>query len=148
MSIPILQTKLNRPPVVKDHLHRQHLLERLNQRLHRPFTLVSAPAGYGKSTLVSCWVESSKLPCAWVSLDDSDNDVRLFLAYFIGAMQSIFPHIGSETRNYLRATSFPPEALLASTVINELEQIEENYIFVLDDYHLWGRTGNLFDHRQ
>jgi LuxR family maltose regulon positive regulatory protein len=136
MSIPILRTKLNRPPVAEDHLHRKHLLDRLDRRLHRPLTLVSAPAGYGKSTLVSCWVEASKLPCTWVSLDEDDNDLHLFLAYFITAIQSIFPHFGSETRKYLQAANLPPTAVLASTLINELDQIEENYLLVLDDYHL------------
>ncbi|KPJ76375.1 MAG: hypothetical protein AMJ54_12005 [Deltaproteobacteria bacterium SG8_13] len=134
--IPLTRTKLHRPQVAGDHLHRQRLVDRLDQRLHRPLTLISAPAGYGKSTLASCWVERSNLPCAWLSLDDSDNDLRLFLAYFIAAIQSIFPHIGSTTRNYLKATNLPPEALLANTLLNDLDQIKGNYILVLDDYHL------------
>ena len=62
----ILRTKLNRPPLTKDHLHRHRLLDRLERNLHRPLTLVSAPAGYGKSTLLSCWLESSDLPSGWV----------------------------------------------------------------------------------
>ena len=135
-SLPLLRTKLHRPPVADDHLHRPRLLDRLNQRLYRPLTLVSASAGYGKSTLVSCWVEASELPSAWVSLDDGDNDLHLFLAYFIAAIQSIFPHVGIETLKYLRGDNLPPAKVLASTLINELDEIEENYILVLDDYHL------------
>jgi LuxR family maltose regulon positive regulatory protein len=135
-TLPLIRTKLHRPPVARDHVHRKRLLDRLDQRLHRPLTLVSAPAGYGKSTLVSCWVEACQLPCAWVSLDQDDNDLHLFLAYVTAAIRSIFPHVGSEIRNYLRAADLPPVKLLASILINELDQIEENYLLVLDDYHL------------
>ena len=81
----IIRTKLHRPPIDRDHLHRNHLLNRLNHRRHRPLVLVSAPAGYGKSTLVSCWLETSDIPSAWVSLDENDNDLRLFLSYFVFA---------------------------------------------------------------
>ena len=62
-TIPILRTKLQRPQIVGDHVHRSQLLERLDQRRQRPLTLVTAPAGYGKSTLVSCWLEACDLPC-------------------------------------------------------------------------------------
>ena len=134
--IPLIRTKLHRPSVTHDHIHREKLLNRLEQRLYRPLTLVSAPAGYGKSTLISCWVESSKLPSAWVSLDEYDNDLHLFLAYLIAAIQSIFPDIESETRKYLHATNLPPTAELVSTLINDLDRIEDNFILVLDDYHL------------
>ena len=65
----IKRTKLNRPAIASEHLHRQHLLDRLEQHRHRPLSLVSAPAGYGKSVLVSCWLGSCDLPSAWVSLD-------------------------------------------------------------------------------
>jgi LuxR family maltose regulon positive regulatory protein len=77
--LPLLRTKLHRPPVVADHLHRQHLLDWLNKRLHRPLTLVSAPAGYGKTTLISCWLESLDIPSAWLSIDKTDNDLHRFL---------------------------------------------------------------------
>jgi len=62
--------------VAKDHVHRNSLLDRLEKNLHRPLTLVSAPAGYGKSTLLSCWLESSDTSSAWVSLDEKDNDLN------------------------------------------------------------------------
>jgi len=71
--IPLLRTKLHRPLGASDHLHRQRLLDRLNRHPSRPLTLVSAPAGYAKSTLVSCWLESCDVPSAWLSLDESDS---------------------------------------------------------------------------
>jgi LuxR family maltose regulon positive regulatory protein len=67
-SIPLVRTKLHRPPVPRDHVHRARLVERLEERSYRPLTLVSAPAGYGKSTLVSCWLETCDCPSGWVSL--------------------------------------------------------------------------------
>jgi LuxR family maltose regulon positive regulatory protein len=93
-NIPLLRTKLHRPPVTTDHLHRPRLLDQLDQDRSQPLTLVSAPAGYGKSTLVACWQKSCGVPGAWVSLDETDNDLRLFLSYFLAAIQTLFPEIG------------------------------------------------------
>ena len=87
---PIVSTKLHRPAVDGIHVHRPHLLDRLDQRRHRPLTLVSAPAGYGKSVLISSWLESCDMPGAWVSLDENDNDLRRFTAYFVAAVEALF----------------------------------------------------------
>ncbi len=99
MPISILRTKLHRPPIDGAHLHRRHLLDKLSQARYRPLTLVSAPAGYGKSTLVSCWLEACDVPSTWVSLDENDNDLGIFLSYFISAIQRIFPAACGETRS-------------------------------------------------
>ncbi len=133
--LPIIRTKLHRPPVAGDHVHRAHLLDRLNEHIYRPLTLVSAPAGYGKSTLVSCWVESIDIPCAWVSLDENDNDLHIFLSYFVAAVQTLFPDACRETRAMLNVAEVPPVSVLASGLINELDQVEKTFILVLDDYH-------------
>ena len=135
MPIPILRTKLHRPPVDTVHLHRQHLLDRLNLRLHRPLTLVSAPAGYGKSTLVSCWLEASELPSAWLSIDEADNDLHLFLSYFLAAVQTVFPGAGQKIQTLLKSEELPPLSILAGQLINELDTIDEAFILILDDYH-------------
>ena len=90
-SNPLILTKLHRPPVPTDHVHRPELLAWLEKRRRRPLTLVSAPAGYGKSTPVSCWLDTRDSPGAWLSLDEHDNDLRLFLSYFLAAVQTIFP---------------------------------------------------------
>jgi LuxR family maltose regulon positive regulatory protein len=134
-TVPIIHTKLHRPPVASDHLHRQHLLDRLDQRRHRPLTLVSAPAGYGKTTLMSCWLESCDVPSAWISLDENDNDLRTFLAYFLAAVQRIFPDAVRETQAMSNAVELPILSILSRSLINELDQIEKNFILVLDDYH-------------
>lgn len=110
-------------------------MERLDQRLHRPLTLISAPAGYGKSTLVSCWLDASDVPSAWVSLDDGDDDLRQFLSYFVAAVQIIFPDAGRKTQAMLNTHDLPPVPTLVSCMINELDQVGEAFILVLDDYH-------------
>ena len=134
-SIPLIRTKLHKPPVAGDHLHRQRLLDRLNQRLHRPLTLVSAPAGYGKSTLVSCWLEACDIPAAWVSLDKHDNDLQQFLSYFVAAVQTISQDACRTTQIMLNAADMPPVSILSANLINELDQLDNTFILVLDDYH-------------
>ena len=134
-SIPLLRTKLHIPRVIRNHFHRKHLLDRLDQSLQRPLLLVSAPAGYGKSTLLACWLETSDIPGAWVSLDQNDNDLRVFLSYFLAAVQTLFPGAGQNTEALLNAPKLPPLTVLAHSLINELDQIDHSFILVLDDYH-------------
>ncbi len=134
-GIPLLRTKLHRPRVVRNHLHRQHLVDRLDQCLQRPLMLVSAPAGYGKSTLLAYWLETSDVPSAWVSLDKNDNNLHLFLAYFLDAVQTLFPGAGQNTEALLKAPNLPPLTVLAHSLINDLDQIDHSFILVLDDYH-------------
>lgn len=136
----LLSTKLHRPPLAVDHLHRQHLLDRLNQHRHRPLTLISTPAGYGKTTLVSCWLESGDSPAGWVSLDKNDNNLRIFMLYFIAAIKGLFTGACGNTLNLLNVPDLPPLEALASSLLNELDRIELPYIIVLDDYHLIRET--------
>ena len=79
----ILSTKLNPPLVRSDIVNRPQLLAQLEQDIRRPFTLISAPAGYGKSTLAAQWLEAGSLPGVWVSLDEGDNNARTFLSYVV-----------------------------------------------------------------
>lgn len=134
--LPLLRTKLHRPPVAKDHVHRLDLLDRLNRQMHRPLTLVSAPAGYGKTTLISCWLESLDIPSAWLSIDEADNDLHLFLSYFLSAVQTVFPEVGKEAQAILKAEKLPPLPFLAGRLINELDKIDQTFILTLDDYHV------------
>ena len=103
IPISLIRTKLHRPPNHENDIHRQRLLDRLDQRLQRPLTLVVAPAGYGKTTLVSCWLVASSRPSAWVSLDKNDNDLHQYLSYFLAAVQTIFPDAGREIQGMVNA---------------------------------------------
>ena len=88
---PVINTKLYRPPVTPDLETRTSLLELLDENRQRPLTLISAPAGYGKSTLASMWLEASDFPSAWISLDEGDNDLRTFVRYLLAALSRTFP---------------------------------------------------------
>lgn len=140
----LIQTKLHRPPLPVMMVHRPRLTKWLKQHQRRPLTLVSAPAGYGKSTLISCWLSSVECPTAWVSLDEGDNKLGGFLSYFLAAVQTMFPNALPETQSLLTTAAQPSIPAIANTLVNELNQIEENFILVLDDYHLI-ETQNIHD---
>jgi LuxR family transcriptional regulator, maltose regulon positive regulatory protein len=140
----LLQTKLHRPRLPKDLLQRSRLLEFLNHDIDRPLILVCAPAGFGKTTLIGAWLENiaagqgdkvTSLPSAWLSLDENDSDLTLFLQYFIAALRTIFNTACVETLALLQARQQPPESVLYTSFINELEGIPGEFILVLDDYH-------------
>ena len=129
-------TKLHRPKVGRDYVHRQSLLDWLNQSLDRPFTLVSAPAGYGKSTLISSWLDLIDIPAAWLSLDDRDNDFREFLSGFVASLQSIFPDICGEFLSMVSTPGPLPDQLMVNYLTNNMCVVEREFILVLDDFHL------------
>jgi LuxR family maltose regulon positive regulatory protein len=132
----LITTKLHRPPLDRLHVRRPHLLERLDQRRSRPLTLVSAPAGYGKSVLIQSWLETFDISDAWVSLDKNDNDLRTFTAYFVAAIETLFSRACRNTQALLTASELPLSAVLGATLLNELDRIEQPFIIVLDDFQL------------
>jgi LuxR family maltose regulon positive regulatory protein len=131
----LLITKLHRPQIPHPLVLRSRLLEQLEQERERPLILISAPAGYGKSTLVSQWLETYDRPSAWLSLDKTDNDLRQFLTYFIAAVQTQFPETLPRSSDFLLASSLPPLPIIANTMINELQNLPRPLIMVLDDCH-------------
>ena len=134
-SLTFIPTKLHCPPIPHDGVKRLQLLELLNQNIQRPITLVSAPAGYGKSSLVSDWLQECDIPGGWISLDERDSDLRLFLTYFLAAIQKMFPAAGHETLAMVNAVSMPPISKLVPSLINELSGIQQPFVLALDDYH-------------
>src|SRR3954447_15795243 len=93
-SMPVLATKLFIPPPRPNAVPRARLIARLNEGLHRKLTLISAPAGFGKTTLLSAWVASCDRPVAWLSLDEADSDPTRFLTYLVAALQPVAPSAG------------------------------------------------------
>ncbi len=136
MATPLLQTKLYIPPARPELVSRPRLIERLNAGLDRKLTLVSAPAGFGKTTLLSEWVTGCTRPVAWLSLDEGDNDPAHFLAYFIATIQTIHQDIGQSL--VTASQSSQPLAIQAilTALINDISTIAERFTLVLDDYHL------------
>src|SRR5436190_5300320 len=136
MSTPILATKLYVPPPRPKVVLRHRLIEQLNESLHRKLTLVSAPAGFGKTTLVSEWVEGIERPTAWLSLDEGDNDPARFLAYLVAALQTIAATIGEGVLGVLQSPQPPPPEAILTALLNEITTLPDNFVLVLDDYHV------------
>ena len=141
MSTPILATKLFIPPARPSVVSRPRLMARLNEGLHRRLTLLSAPAGFGKTTLVSEWLAALEgRPAAWLSLDEGDRDPTRFLAYLIAALQTVVPTLGEGVLGALHSPPPPgsplgPEALL-TPLLNEIAALSHPLVLVLDDYHV------------
>ncbi len=138
MSTPILATKLYIPPPRPKVVLRPRLLERLNEGLPAggKLTLISAPAGFGKTTLVSEWVAGGARPIAWLSLDAGDNDPTRFLAYLVAALQTILAGIGAGVLAALESPQPPATDALLTVLLNEIAAMRQEFILVLDDYHL------------
>ena len=134
-SFPIIRTKLHRPPVAEDFVYREGLNALLDESSDHPLTLVSAPAGYGKSTVVSHWLETRDRPNVWLSLDGMDSDVRVFLSYVVAAVQTVFPEACVETLHLLKAEVLPPLPVVAGCLGNDLDNLKEALVLSLDDYH-------------
>jgi LuxR family maltose regulon positive regulatory protein len=142
----LLQTKLYIPPLRPNLVPRQHLIERLNQGLQQnhKLSLISAPAGFGKTTLVSEWVASSERPAAWLSLDEGDNDPARFLAYLVAAIQTLalsevegtVANFGEGILAVLQSPQPPPTDSILTALLNEIATIPDNFVLVLDDYHV------------
>jgi LuxR family maltose regulon positive regulatory protein len=134
----LLQTKLHIPQPRPDRVERPRLVERLNEglRLGRRLTLVSAPAGFGKTTLLSEWVASAKRSAVWISLDETDNDPARLLAYLVAALKGVDSRIGRSAQAMLESPQPPPPEALLTSLINDIAAVPTPFILVLDDYHL------------
>ncbi len=139
----LLITKLYIPPLRSDLVPRPHLYERLDEVLTRKLTLVSAPTGFGKSTLVTSWLSEREQPAAWLSLDSSDNDPVRFWTYLIAAIQTVHPEIGIEARQIASATQLHNSEFLAISLINDITRLAHDLLLVLDDYHII-ETGEIY----
>jgi LuxR family maltose regulon positive regulatory protein len=152
MSTTIITTKLYIPPPRPNLIRRPHLWARLTEGQHRKLTLVSAPAGFGKTTLISSWIaglraeaasqdlipdrpSTSDSRVAWLSLDAQDSDPVRFLTYLVAALQRIDPDLGSGALDLLQSPQPPPIEPLLVTLINQIAAVPEHFVLVLDDYH-------------
>ncbi len=137
---PFLATKLFIPPVTPGLVARPRLLQKLSGAFSTRLVLVSAPAGFGKTTVISEWIHSSRppMPTAWLSLEDAENDPVRFWDYFTAALRTIHPSVG-ETFLSLQHSSEPvPVESALTTMINDLSAVLRDFVLVLDDYHFIG----------
>jgi LuxR family maltose regulon positive regulatory protein len=136
VSTTILSTKLYVPRPRPSTIRRPHLIERLNEGTRRELTLIAAPAGFGKTTLVSEWAAVSERPVAWLSLDEGDGEPTRFLAYVVAALQTIDPSIGRRVLGLLNAPQPPPTESILTALLNEVTTTSDSVALVLDDYHV------------
>lgn len=134
IDLDILKSKLYPPTIVPDVIPRMNLLQWFDAERTRPLILVSAPAGYGKSTLIGSWLSVSNWSGAWLSLDENESDLRQFLIYFVAAVRSLFPWACNESQVLAVTGELPSLAKLATILANELDAIEQPFILVLDNY--------------
>jgi len=133
---PILDTKLQLPPLRQKSIPRPGLIEKMNESLHGRLTLISAPAGFGKTTLASEWIASCKKPSVWLSLDAGDGDFSRFMTYLVAALQTLNVGIGKMVLAALQSPlQTKPESMLTS-LLNEISAMPDDFILVLDDYHV------------
>jgi len=156
----LLQTKLYVPPIRPGLVSRPRLLDLLNEGLPRPsnslarqgaslsegrfarrLTLISAPAGFGKTTLISEWVQAMggatpPMAAAWLSLDEGDSDSTRFLTYLVAALQTIAANIGEGVLGMLQSSQPPPTESILTVLLNEITSLPDNFALILDDYHV------------
>jgi len=145
MSVRLLATKFHIPPRRTGLVSRPRLLDQLQRGLdeNRKLTLVSAPAGYGKTTLVTEWIDclqsgdpNSSVKRSWLSIEEADNDLLRFMRYFLGAFQQADPALSAQTQSLLEMPNLTPLPNLLDDLLNDLSAMDTPLVMVLDDYHI------------
>jgi LuxR family maltose regulon positive regulatory protein len=134
--VELLRTKLFIPGTRVNLVPRPRLVEQLNTGLDKKLTLISAPAGFGKTTLIVDWLKQIDLPAAWLSLDEADNDLLRFLTYLAAALQRVDEEIGASLLSALQSPHLPAMEKVLTGLLNEIAIRTDPLILVLDDYHL------------
>jgi len=138
-SLHLLTTKLSVPPARSNIVARPRLIHRMHTAIGGPLTLLAAPAGWGKTTLLHTWyteTDRGAWPLAWVSLDAGDNDPTRFWTYIIAALHTLRPGVGETPLALLYASSPPPIEDVLTSLLNALNQLPTDTVLALDDYHL------------
>ncbi|MEI8333681.1 MAG: AAA family ATPase, partial [Chloroflexota bacterium] len=136
---PLLETKLYVPGLRRGLVARPRLSERLGSGAESKLTLISAPAGFGKTTLLAEWLAvapAAERSVAWLSLDQADNQPVSFWTYLVAALQTVAPGIGTRALSLLQEPQPPPIETVLATLLNELSAVPNDVVLVLDDYHV------------
>ncbi len=134
--LPLLKTKTSIPPARQNRVKRPRLAERIEEGMKRALTLILAPAGFGKTTLIAEWARSASMPVAWLSLERSERTAERFLSYFIHALQQVSPQVGQTAQVMLTSGQAMTEDAVLFSLLNDLSEIKEDFAIVLDDYHV------------
>lgn len=135
---PLLKTKFAIPQWRPQAIERPRLVEQLDEALTRPLTLISAPAGFGKTTLITSWLKAKqgKAMVAWLSLEEDDSDPARFFHYLVAALQQVLPQVGHVEAALLGGLQIPAPKDLVTLILNEVGDTKHRVVLVLDDYHL------------
>ncbi len=136
MRAPLLSTKLYIPTPRPNLVPRTRLVEKLNSGVNKKATLISAPAGYGKTTLLSEWIDQKTHPFGWVSLDEKDNEFERFFSYLIASLETINIEISDEIHSSFQDPDLQNIEVQLTPLINQLVRLNRQFCLVLDDYHL------------
>lgn len=136
ISTQLLNTKLRVPPPGAGYIARPRLVARLNQSAQVPLTLISAPAGFGKTTLLAAWCAQTQLPVAWLSLGSGEDDPARWLQYVCAALETVDPHLSADAASLLQASASVPYQLVLTTLLNSFQGRAEPIALVLDDAHV------------
>src|SRR5919202_730427 len=128
MPPPVLATKIHIPSPPPRVVARPRLVEQLDTGLHRKLTLISAPAGFGKTTLLSAWLADCDRQVCWLSLDEADNDPTRFLIYFVAALRNIAPTMGEAVLPLLQSAQPPPVESTLTTLLNEISALRGSLV--------------------
>jgi LuxR family maltose regulon positive regulatory protein len=132
----LLARKLQRPSLDARIIRRSQLISKLETWHEKQLTLVAAPDGYGKTTLVSDWLAHSDSPSAWLTPDRDDNDWRLFLKHLLASIHTLFPDACPYLQSLVEAANWPPVSTLSDALTNDLQQCPQRFILAIDDFHL------------
>jgi ATP/maltotriose-dependent transcriptional regulator MalT/CheY-like chemotaxis protein len=135
-NIIILKTKLIGPTLLESYTIRKNIIEKLEKNSFKPFSLILAGSGYGKTIAVGQWLERTDCHCTWLSMDEEHNDFRTFLLYLCAAIEKLFPDTLIATRALIIEDDLPDFNVIYNTIINEIYDINERFILVLDDFQV------------
>jgi LuxR family transcriptional regulator, maltose regulon positive regulatory protein len=133
---PLLRTKISVPHIPPDFVHRPRLTERIDRGVIGPLTLLAAPAGFGKTNLLTEWTEQTDLPVAWLTIDSDDNELSRFFRYLIGALQILEPRLGEEALDFIQSTRDSGVEVGLTLLINEIAALSKDLVLVLDDFQV------------
>ncbi|NDJ63028.1 MAG: hypothetical protein GYB67_18055 [Chloroflexi bacterium] len=138
MIATVLRTKVSRPHSAPQHIARPALMRQLDagRAAGRRVTLVSAPAGFGKTISISAWIDTLGVPAAWLSLDPADNEPGRFFTHLVAALQVVDENLGWEIEGVLRSGQVPPGEIITATLINDILQMEQPFLLVIDDFQV------------
>ena len=132
----LLMTKFYIPEFPLSFVKRQRLVDTLQEGLGQKLTIISAPAGFGKTTLLGQWISQTTSPVCWLSLDEHDNDFRIFLRYFIGGLHQLNREVGNSALMMLESTDYLNYDGIIANLVNDIQQISQDFSYILDDYHI------------